>query len=175
MKLYHFPLVLAVLIILASIAGAAQAQTAVADPSGFVPLLNQARAARGLAPVAHDPSAAVVAAQNNNAQAAWGLGHHVLGGYGQVAAVGMADARAALDAWTGSPSHAALIYAPDLVAIGYHQFGGCCTASTRQGYPIAPAPAPVQPMTVFPVSYPQPVQCQWQYIPAQPVRWHWVR
>ena len=102
------------------------------DPSGFVPLLNQARAQRGLAPVRHDPQAVAVAAINNQHQLARGLGHWHTGNMGQVAAVGMADARAALDAWTGSPSHAALIYAPDLVSVGYHQMGGVATASTQQ-------------------------------------------
>lgn len=164
MKLYRFPLFLAVLIVLATLAGAAEAQTAPADPTGFVAMLNQARAARGLAPVAYDATAAATAAQNNAAQAAYGLGHHVVGPYGQVAAVGMADARAALDAWCGSPAHASIIFAPDLIAVGFHQLGNVATASTRQGYPSAPAFQPVQwtyPATRWPATY--------------PVRWTWVR
>lgn len=121
-------------------AGSAKAQ----DPSGFVGMLNQARVARGLRPVYHDPNGAAVAHQNNLAQAAGGLGHWVTGGYGQVAAIGAWDAKAALDMWTGSPSHAAIIFAPDLVSVGFSQWGSCATASTTQSFAAVPIYGAVQ-------------------------------
>lgn len=109
-----------------------------ANAQDFVAMLNQARAARGLGPVAYDGNAAAVAYQNNLAQLARGLGHHVLGGYGQVSAIGMSGPYAALQAWTGSPGHAAIIFSPDLISIGFSQVGGCCTASTTQGFAAVP-------------------------------------
>ena len=104
------------------------------DPSGFVEMLNAARAQRGLRPVVHSPQAAAVAAQNNAMQARSGLGHFVTGGFGQCAAVGMSDPASALAAWTGSPAHAALIYAPDLIAVGFDGRSGCATVATHQGF-----------------------------------------
>lgn len=136
------------------------------DPSGdFVAMLNQARAARGLAPVAHDPAAVPTAAANNAAQATYGLGHWTTNGYGQVAAVGMPNAQAAFAAWCGSPGHAAILFAPDLVSVGYHQAGGCCTAATRQGGYAIPAP---QPAGWY---YPSP-GATWAICPAG-ATWYW--
>lgn len=173
MELHRTPIGLGALVVLATLVASTRAQqapTPAGDPTGFVQMLNAARAGRGLPPVAYDPDAAEIAAQNNRVQATSGLGHHVVGSYGQVAAVGMLDAASALRAWSESPAHAALIYAPDLAAIGYHQRGGCCTASTRQGYPaFPPATAPPAPAYVVP---PPPII--WTY-PAQPVRWIRIR
>lgn len=176
---FHRSLIgLVALVVLATLAASASAQQSPSgDPTGFVDLLNAARAARGLSSVAYDPTAAAVAAQNNAVQSANGLGHHVVGAYGQVAAVGMLDAASALRAWSESPAHAALIYAPDLVAIGYHQFGMCHTASTRQGglaMPTAPAmpmprttvlvPTFIVPASPFVWTYPVP-QVRWLRVP----------
>ncbi len=102
------------------------------DPSGFCDHLNAARAQRGLPAVAHDAGAVTVAASNNAWQAVRGLGHHVLGGYGQCAGVGIVGAESALVMWSGSPAHAAIIFSPNLVAVGYHEVGGCCTVATSQ-------------------------------------------
>ncbi len=134
------------------------------DPSGFVPALNAERAARGLPAVAHDPAAVEVAAQNNSHQAAYGLGHHVLGGLGQCAGVGLHDALSALHAWLGSPSHAAILLDPGLVSVGCHGAGGCWTASTRS--------SGVRAITVIPVWCEfTPTQCY----PARRGGWRWRR
>ena len=139
------------------------------DPTGFTDALNAARAQYGLAPVAHSAAAVSVAAANNAAQAARGLGHHVLGGYGQCAAVGMADALSALRAWLGSPSHAAILLDPGLTAVGCHGAGGCWTASTSSGGAGAVAGPPV-------MARPMPVYQTWQgwYYPGSR-RWRWTR
>ena len=135
--------ILAMALVMAAMGGVARAQ----DDGGFVWMLNQARAARGLSPVAHNPAAVQVAAQNNALQLARGLGHHFLGGYGQVAAVGAWDAKAALDMWTGSPSHFAILFAPNLASVGFHQIGGVATASTQQSFAV------VQQQWVYPQQY----------------------
>lgn len=119
------------------ICGTAQAQE---DGTGFVAMLNQARAMRGLPAVRYSPEAAYVASVNNGYQALYGLGHHYTGSFGQVAAVGVGDAQAALSAWAGSPAHAALLFAPDLVGIGFHIAGGVATASTQQSFAYAYQP-----------------------------------
>lgn len=113
------------------------AGTASAQDDGFVGLLNAARAQRGLPAVQHDAAAVPVAVANNAAQLVYGLGHHVTGGLGQVAAIGIADARSALAAWTQSPAHAAILYAPDLISVGYSQLGGAATAATSQSFGAA--------------------------------------
>jgi len=112
--------------------------TAPAHAQDFVALLNQARAARGLGPVAYNAQAVVVARQNNAAQMARGLGHWVLGGFGQCSAVGFNDAASALFAWTNSPGHAAIIFAPSLASVGFDTMGGCCTVSTTDGLAAVP-------------------------------------
>ena len=47
------------------------------DPYGFAAILNQYRAAAGLAPLAYDHDLSAWAAQNNVAQSNRGIGHHV--------------------------------------------------------------------------------------------------
>ncbi len=100
------------------------------DPSGFTDALNAARAERGLAAVAYSPGAVEVAAVNNSRQTAYGLGHHVLGGLGQVAGMGPWDASGVLWSWLASPSHAAILLDPNLACVGYACSGWYHTAST---------------------------------------------
>ncbi len=100
------------------------------DPTGFTEYLNAARVVRGLPEVTYDSNAAKVAEVNNSHQLVRGLGHHVLGGYGQCAAVGIPDVQSVLNAWLGSPSHAAIILDPGLRSVGCHGVRGCWTAST---------------------------------------------
>lgn len=140
------------LAVAALMVGTANAQ----DPTGFTEHLNAARAERGLAPVAYNPAAVGVAAENNRLQAIYGLGHHYVGSYGQVAAVGVEDARAALAAWADSPAHAALLFAPDLVSVAFHAMDGVATASTQQSFAVQL----VQPAV------------QWYY---QPPGWRFAR
>ena len=135
--------ILAMAVVMAAMGGVARAQ----DDGGFVRMLNQARAARGLSPVAHNPAAAWHAYENNRLQSAYGLGHHHTGGLGQVAAVGVADARSALQMWMNSPPHFALLFAPDLVSVAYHQLGGVATASTQQSFAV------VQQQWAYPQQY----------------------
>lgn len=104
------------------------------DPTGFVAMLNHERAMRGLPAVAYDAAAAAVAVANNSHQLAMGLGHFVLGGYGQVAAIGVWDARSALAMWIGSPSHYAILFDPALASVGFDIRYGAATASTRQSF-----------------------------------------
>ena len=139
------------------LAVAANAQETTAnDPTGFVGLLNNARAARGLRLVVHDPGAVAVAAQNNSLQLAYGLGHWATGGLGQVAAVGAGDARSALAMWISSPPHYALLFAPDLASVGFDIRGNAATASTRQGGYGYAAPATTWGMAAPAWSYGPP-------------------
>ncbi len=134
------------------------------DPTGFCDALNAERAQRGLPPVTYDPNAAGTARRNNLAQRVYGLGHHVCEGLGQCAAVGLSGVHAALAAWTGSPSHYAIIYAPNLVSCGFDEVGGCCTVATSQGGYAATAQGQA------PVYYAQPqVYCQ----PRRRCWWRW--
>ncbi len=110
----------------------------VARSSTAIPMsvaeVNAARNRLGLHSLIHDPLLSQWAASNNAEQARRGkLGHHVNNGYGQCAGVGISGAHSALAMWAGSPAHAAIIFAPDLVAVGYHESGGCCTVATSQG------------------------------------------
>jgi len=102
-------------------------------PSSFVATLNAERSKHGLQPVASRQNLEAAASQNNQWQASRGLGHHYLGGYGQCAAGPFATMAQALHAWLCSPAHRALILAPDLCEIGYHQLGAWHTVSTWQG------------------------------------------
>jgi len=132
------------------------------DPSGFVDQLNALRARYGLRAVAHDAAAVPIAAANNAWQAVRGLGHHVLGGYGQCAAIGMGSPEAALWAWCGSPAHAALILAPDLVSVGFAWDGSNATVATQQAG--------------MSVSRQVTNQYAWTYYQWQPRRWRrWRR
>lgn len=102
------------------------------DPSGFVPLLNAARAQRGLAPVAFDPNLAAHAGHNNALQAAHGLGHHAMAQAGQCAAAAF-DGTMALGMWAASPAHASILFSPGATTCGFAVGGGWATANVSSG------------------------------------------
>jgi len=105
-----------------------------ADPIGFTDQLNAARVGRGLAPVSYNSSSVGAAAANNAQQLVRGLGHFVTGGFAQCAGVGQPDSRSVLNAWSMSPGHAAILFSPQLVSVGYHQSGVCHTVSCLMGF-----------------------------------------
>ncbi len=103
------------------------------DPSGFTQQLNTARASRGLPNVSHDPAMVPTSVTNNEQQRQRGLGHFVLGGFAQCAAVGFSSAQSVLEAWTRSPGHAAIIYSPNASRIGFAIDGWAATVSVAMG------------------------------------------
>jgi hypothetical protein len=126
----------------ACLANDAAAQTAAqtagiptAEPvaTRFLVALNAERAKYSLQPVIGSLRLEQVAAENNRLQAIKGGGHHFLGGFGQCAGFGYPTMGAVIQGWLGSPSHRALILAPDLSMVGYHQLGSIHTVSTWQG------------------------------------------
>lgn len=94
----------------------------------FLAMLNAARAARGLSPLAYDPGLASGAAANNGHQAARGLGHFVNVGCGQCSAMAF-DAGTALMQWAASGPHAAILFDPAARRCGFACGGGYATAN----------------------------------------------
>ena len=83
---------------------AVAAVAAANDPYGFVSWLNATRAAYGLPAVGHDPNLSSWAAENNNHQAARGMGHFVMGpARRQNAAFGAYSSVGTM--WMNSPAH----------------------------------------------------------------------
>jgi len=113
--------------------GLAIGQESQVDPTGFTQRLNDIRAARGLPDVAFDPGLVDTARSNNTHQRTRGLGHWVTGGLAQVAGVGFNTVESILSGWTFSPGHAAIIYSPHAIRIGFHCDGWACTASVAMG------------------------------------------
>lgn len=148
-------LAVAVSLILGTLYRPATAQSG--DPTTFTDQLNIERARRGLAPVTFDPGAVPAAAANSQAMAAHNcVGHFELGGMGQCSAYA-ADARLALAMWAASPAHASLIFAPDLVSVGYSAWGPWATCSTRQeGAAAYPSPIVIY---AAPLVYTMPTAC----------------
>jgi len=104
----------------------AAASTDAGDPYGFTGWLNATRAAYGLPAVGHDPNLSNWAAENNNHQAARGMGHFVMGparrqnaAYGSVADIGAM--------WMGSPAHRAALLDPTIRWIGIAGLGAYWT------------------------------------------------
>jgi hypothetical protein len=75
------------------------------DPYGFAALLNNYRASAGLPPVSYDVDLSAWASQNNLAQNARGLGHHVNPGCFQNSGWNYADAWSLIVGWINSPAH----------------------------------------------------------------------
>jgi len=105
-----------------STATTAPATTEPGDPYGFTGWLNATRAAYGLPPVGHDPNLSSWAAENNNHQAARGMGHFVMGparrqnaAFGSVANIGAM--------WMNSPAHRAALLDPTIRWIGIAGLG----------------------------------------------------
>lgn len=113
--------------------GPTSAPSVLTVAESFLLALNAERQKHGLQPVIHSDKMAATAAANNQCQASRGIGHHVLGGFGQCAAGPFNSMREALTAWLNSPAHRALILAPDLTMVGYSQLGPWHSVSTWQG------------------------------------------
>ncbi len=142
------------------------------DPIGFVAALNAERSARGLAMVVHDPAAVEVAAQNNEYQAVYGIGHHYLGGFGQCAAMGAHTVASVLAAWLSHQAHADILLDPGLTAVGCHSSGWCWTVSTRSGGVIATTAPVATGWHISPGTYwIYPAQCY----PGRRWGWRWWR
>ncbi len=90
---------------------------AYSDPYGFLSWLNATRAAYGLPAVGHDPNLSSWAAENNNHQAARGMGHFVMGpARRQNAAFGSYSSIGAM--WMNSPAHRAVLLDPTIRWMG---------------------------------------------------------
>ena len=96
------------------------------DPYGFTAWLNSVRASYGLSAVGYDPNLSSWAAENNNHQAARGMGHYVMGSarrqnsaMGSFANIG--------SMWMNSPAHRAALLDPTITAIGIAGLGAYWT------------------------------------------------
>lgn len=88
------------------------------DPYGFTSMLNNYRASAGLPPVAYDADLSAWAGQNNLAQNAQGLGHHVNPGCLQNSGWNYADAGSLLIGWINSPAHRDTLLARNVTRFG---------------------------------------------------------
>ncbi len=96
------------------------------DPYGFLGWLNATRASYGLPAVGHDPNLSSWAAENNNHQAARGMGHFVMGpARRQNAAFGSAATIGAQ--WMNSPAHRAALLDPTIRWMGIAGLGAYWT------------------------------------------------
>lgn len=96
---------------------AAPAAASSGDSYGFTAWLNGVRASYGLGAVGYDPNLEGWAAQNNNQQAARGLGHYVMGpARRQNSAMGGFPGVEAM--WLASPAHRAALLDPTISFIG---------------------------------------------------------
>jgi uncharacterized protein YkwD len=96
------------------------------DPYGFLNWLNATRAAYGLPAVGHDPNLSGWAAENNNQQAARGMGHFVMGpARRQNAAMGSYGNIGAM--WMNSPAHRAALLDPTIRWMGIAGLGAYWT------------------------------------------------
>jgi uncharacterized protein YkwD len=104
----------------------AAASTDAGDPYGFTGWLNATRASYGLPAVGHDPNLSSWAAENNNHQAARGMGHFVMGpARRQNAAFGDVSNIGAM--WMASPAHRAALLDPTIRWIGIAGLGAYWT------------------------------------------------
>ena len=102
------------------------AAAAYSDPYGFLSWLNATRAAYGLPAVGHDPNLSSWAAENNNHQAARGMGHFVMGpARRQNAAFGSYGNIGAM--WMNSPAHRAALLDPTIRWMGIAGLGAYWT------------------------------------------------
>jgi hypothetical protein len=110
----------------ATAAAEAAAGAAASDPYGFVSWLNSVRAGYGLSAVGHDPNLSNWAALNNNQQAAYGMGHFVMGpARRQNSAMGAFGNIGAM--WMNSPAHRAALLDPTIRWIGIAGLGAYWT------------------------------------------------
>jgi uncharacterized protein YkwD len=96
------------------------------DPYGFLGWLNATRASYGLPAVGHDPNLSSWAAENNNHQAARGMGHFVMGpARRQNAAFGAFGNIGSM--WMNSPAHRAALLDPTIRWMGIAGLGAYWT------------------------------------------------
>jgi uncharacterized protein YkwD len=96
------------------------------DPYGFTAWLNATRAAYGLPAVGYDPNLESWAAMNNNSQAAYGIGHFVMGpARRQNSAMGGFPGIESM--WMASPAHSAALLDPTIRWIGIASYGAYWT------------------------------------------------
>ena len=96
------------------------------DPYGFLGWLNATRASYGLPAVGHDPNLSSWAAENNNHQAARGMGHFVMGpARRQNAAFGSSANIGSM--WMNSPAHRAALLDPTIRWMGIAGLGAYWT------------------------------------------------
>ena len=96
------------------------------DPYGFIGWLNSTRASYGLPAVGYDPNLSNWAAENNNQQAARGMGHFVMGpARRQNAAIGSVSDIGSM--WMNSPAHRAALLDPTIRWIGIAGLGAYWT------------------------------------------------
>jgi hypothetical protein len=88
------------------------------DPYGFAAILNQHRAAHGLAPLAYDHDLSGWAAQNNAAQSSRGIGHHITINCYQNCAWNTPDAASTAEEWMNSRGHRANMLEPSATRFG---------------------------------------------------------
>jgi hypothetical protein len=96
------------------------------DPYGFTVWLNSTRAAYGLAAVGYDPNLSSWAAENNNHQAARGMGHYVMGAARRQNSA-MGDFASIGAMWMNSPAHRAALLDPTIRSIGIAGLGAYWT------------------------------------------------
>lgn len=99
---------------------------AVGDYYGFTAWLNGVRAQYGLGAVGHDPNLDAWAAQNNNHQNAYGMGHHVMGPARRQNS-GMGASTTVWQMWMASPAHRAALLDPSISWIGIAASGAYWT------------------------------------------------
>jgi hypothetical protein len=99
------------------------------DSYGFTTWLNGVRAQSGLSPVAYDSNLSAWAAQNNNAQMAMGMGHHVMGAARRQNAAMMVSFPG--PAWMGSGGHRDALLDPSITRAGIDYRGGYWTFSAN--------------------------------------------
>jgi uncharacterized protein YkwD len=105
---------------------AAPAAVEYGDPYGFLGWLNATRASYGLPAVGHDPNLSSWAAENNNHQAARGMGHFVMGpARRQNAAMGSFANIGSM--WMNSPAHRAALLDPTIRWMGIAGLGAYWT------------------------------------------------
>lgn len=96
------------------------------DPYGFTAWLNTTRAGYGLAAVGYDPNLSSWAAENNNHQAARGIGHYVMGAARRQNSA-MGDFASIGAMWMNSPAHRAALLDPTIRFIGIAGLGAYWT------------------------------------------------
>lgn len=92
--------------------------TPVSDPYGFAAVLNAHRAAAGLPALSYDAGLSRWAAANNVAQAARGIGHHIVPNCYQNCAYNSTSAEEAASDWMNSRGHRANMLNPSITRFG---------------------------------------------------------